>query len=122
MRLPEILTFHRKPISKTTPQITSPESKAAEQDSSPQGIYGSVSTTDIANRIKELLVTDAEARQLTLGPENITFIGLEDNKVKTLGHWDVEIHVGASKDVLKPVHKRIAVLAEEEDQQNPGAQ
>ncbi|KAM7197662.1 hypothetical protein V8F20_006552 [Naviculisporaceae sp. PSN 640] len=117
MLLPETLTFYRNRITKkTTPKSSEqisqdlPVAQAAEEDdASGLDLYGSVSTTDIVHRIREFLVTDAEGSQITLAPENITITGTEDNKVKALGRWEVDIHI-ANAPSLPPVRKIIEVL------------
>jgi ribosomal protein L9 len=76
-------------------------------------IFGSVSTTDIANHIKGLLVEDTEASRISLEPGSIRFVGLEEHtdRVKTLGRWEVEISVGTAADTgLEPVRKMIEIL------------
>jgi len=101
----------------TTTEETS--SEVPGQDASTLGIYGSVSTLDIVNHIKEFLVADAEASLIALGPENIRIMGLEENghRLKTLGRWEVEISVGTSD--TEPVRKMVEILPPLSEHEGP---
>ncbi|KAK3941820.1 hypothetical protein QBC46DRAFT_381511 [Diplogelasinospora grovesii] len=145
--LPETLTFYRKPLQTPTPTPTptpvasiprspliasasspSPAAAAASQEGgksgaaqNTQGIFGSVSATDIVNEIKKVLMADVEASRIPLEPENIRFVGVEGeaDRLKALGRWEVEISItspgsdGKSAG-LKPVRKTIEILPAEE--------
>lgn len=75
----------------------------------PQAIFGSVSITDIINRIKGLLVEDVEGSLIALEPTSIRFLGLgeDTDRIKFLGRWEVEIHVGST---VEPVRKTVEIL------------
>ncbi|KAL2020161.1 hypothetical protein VTK56DRAFT_8685 [Thermocarpiscus australiensis] len=115
--IPEIMTFYRKPIPApappTRPNISPLVAAAAEtghDSSTPLAIFGSVSATDIVGHIKGLLAADAEGSRIVLEPENIRFVGLEENadRIKTLGRWEVEISVGSAG--LETIRKMVEVL------------
>jgi hypothetical protein len=144
--LPETLTFYRKPLQTPTPTPTpvasiprspliasasspSPAAAAESQEGgksgaaqNTQGIFGSVSATDIVNEIKKVLMADVEASRIPLEPENIRFVGVEGetDRLKALGRWEVEISItspgsSAGKSAgLKPVRKTIEILPAEE--------
>ena len=101
------LTFHRKPIP----------SAPAEPEA--QAIFGSVSTTDILLAIKSDLALDPEASRITLEPRAVRFVGLdeENDRVKRLGSWEIEIAVpGASKYTpeVEFVRRTVEVLPAED--------
>ncbi|KAK0628128.1 hypothetical protein B0T17DRAFT_588338 [Bombardia bombarda] len=128
--VPETLTFHRRPIYVHAPVAatpppsvpptflspliasvaTSPAQEAPDQEPAALAIFGSVSTTDIVARIKSFLTEDLEASRIALEPGSIRFVGLEENRVKTLGHWEVEISVGLQDNGLEPVRKMVEIL------------
>ena len=90
--------------------------KSGKTSSTTPAIFGSVSTTDIITSIKELLTTDPEASRITIGPENIRLLGLEDaaDRVKTLGRWDIEISVNdEGSSSVGPIQRTVEVIAEE---------
>ncbi|GAB1311190.1 Ribosomal protein L9 domain-containing protein [Madurella fahalii] len=126
--IPETLTFHRKPIPVPAPP-PAPESRhvsplvaapsaptePAHNPSGPLAIFGSVSTTDIVTHVKGLLVADAQASRMVLEPEQIRFLGLEEDtdRIKVLGRWEIEIALG---NMLEPVRKVVEVLPLEDAQ------
>ncbi|KAK3695210.1 hypothetical protein B0T22DRAFT_97390 [Podospora appendiculata] len=143
--VPETLTFYRKPIQASPPAAPTPapSNAAPAQSVSPliasanaiaqaqepveidqpkeQGIFGSVSTIDIVNQIKALLVLDPEASRILLEPGHIRFVGLEENthRVKTLGRWEVDILIAgpgsAAPSNLEPVRKTVEILPAADD-------
>lgn len=76
------------------------------------GIYGSVSTSDIAANLKAILAEDEEGRRVQLSPENISFVEEteEKSRVKHLGSFDIEIRLTDSTEVVR---KKITVRAQE---------
>jgi hypothetical protein len=83
------------------------------------GIYGSVSTADVAMNIRALLAADQEGSRVIISPEDIIFtISVKEDepgnidRVKHLGDFEVEIKVKGVKD---PLRKTVRVLAEGED-------
>jgi hypothetical protein len=121
--VPETLTFYRKPIPTTpppahsTPNISPLIAKGTEepdqQKTAPLAIYGSVSASDIVSYIKGLLVNDSEGSRIVLEPEQIRFLGLEEedaDRIKALGRWEIEISPGDS--ALEPVRKVVEILPE----------
>lgn len=81
-------------------------------------IFGSVSTTDIAAAVRELLVADPEAARIMLDGRDVRFVGMpkEDgaDRVKMLGRWEVEIIPRGEAHGLEPVRKMVEVVAESE--------
>ncbi|KAL7627899.1 hypothetical protein AAE478_002094 [Parahypoxylon ruwenzoriense] len=142
--LPEILTFFRKPIPAvpapppppSTPAPPSPPRSpslaanaaastdvhrpSAPEPAAPAGpvsipIFGSVSATDILAAVKEKLLAEGDAAQVSriaLEAEGVQILGLDEgeDRIKHLGTFDVRI--SASKD-LEPVHLTVVVAAEE---------
>ncbi|AEO54222.1 hypothetical protein MYCTH_2115071 [Thermothelomyces thermophilus ATCC 42464] len=117
--IPDTLAFHRKPIpapappppsQPISPLVASAKADTAHDRNAPMAIYGSVSATDIVGHIKGLLVNDVEGSRIVLEPENIRFLGTDEetDRVKTLGRWEVEILVGGTG--LEPVRKTVEVL------------
>ncbi|PVH97026.1 hypothetical protein DM02DRAFT_616790 [Periconia macrospinosa] len=71
----------------------------------PNAIYGSVSTTDIANTIKGALAHNDEAARVVLTENDITFIsGYEEedtSRVKQLGSFKVKIQLNGAETSLE---------------------
>ncbi|KAM7211440.1 hypothetical protein V8F06_013171 [Rhypophila decipiens] len=111
---PATLTFYRKVIEKPASEKAE-KPRASRFKDTTLDIYGSVSTNDIANRIREYLVTDAEGRMVTLQPEDISIIGLEGNALKAIGRYGAQIMLGGSEDAgVQPVLKVVEILPERE--------
>jgi ribosomal protein L9 len=83
----------------------------------PVSIYGSVSTTDIANNIKEYVAYNDEASRVTLSDSDIRFVGVseleESTRVKHLGEYEIEISI---KGTEGRVRRMVQVLAQEDVQ------
>ncbi|KAK0104598.1 hypothetical protein ONS95_004884 [Cadophora gregata] len=117
--LPSSLDFYRTPISLPTPKRVSPSipassaiSAAAEGNkpgpgrTEKRGIYGSVSTSDIAANLKAILAEDEEGIRVVLSHENISFVEeTEDrDRVKHLGVFDIDIRLeGAPESVRRTI-------------------
>lgn len=78
-------------------------------------IFGSVSTADIAESIKEVLAQTAEGARVVLGPEDVTILQLESNyqdngiegdRLKALGDFQVEARVKGGEPVVRIVTVR----------------
>ncbi|KAK0633339.1 hypothetical protein B0T14DRAFT_506502 [Immersiella caudata] len=130
--IPETLTFFRKPIpvpppppeARISPLIASQASAAAlvaEKEKIPISIYGSVSATDVIQKIKEVLANESELATLKLEPHHIAFVGLGEgsDRLKTLGRWEVEISIDSlvpggnkTEKPVVPIVKVVEVLAE----------
>lgn len=124
--LPENINFYRSPIATTpsTPQRHSPSvpaasaiSAAAQEAARPQtpqktSIYGSVSTTDIAENLKAMLAEDGKGSRVVLTPEDINFVsqGEEKDRIKHLGAFEIDIKV---KGATVAVRRTITVKAQE---------
>lgn len=83
-------------------------SMANKPKAAANGIYGSVSTADVAATIKSALAHNDEAARVVLSEADIKFItGHEEDdasRVKQLGTFKVEIQVpGASKPLLRTI-------------------
>jgi hypothetical protein len=123
MLLPPNLDFYRTPIP-STPQRHSPSipassavSVAAQNAIGPQpqqqlSIYGSVTTTDIAENMKAILAGHNEGARVILTPEDITFVetGEEQDRVKHLGLFEIIIKI---KGATHQIRRNIKVNAQE---------
>jgi hypothetical protein len=97
--LPPTLTFQRSPIS----------IPAAEPSTTLEvALFGSVSTEDIALEVRQLLLKDLETSLVRIESRDIQIIGMEavQDRVKTLGRWEVDIRVSD----LTPVRRAIEVV------------
>lgn len=81
-------------------------------------IFGSVSTADIAESIKAVLAQTSEGARVVLGPEDVTILekklegegaeetGVEGDRLKTLGNFQVEARVKGGEAVVRTVSVR----------------
>ena len=124
--VPENIDFYRSPIAPTS--STSPRhspsvpaasaiSAAAQEAARPQSpqkisIFGSVSTTDITDNLKEILAEDGKGSRVVLTPEDIVFVSHEEEKdrIKHLGTFEIDIKV---KGQTAAVRRTITVKAQE---------
>lgn len=76
------------------------------------GIYGSVSTGDIAANFKALLVESTEGKHISFSSDNISIVGetQEKDRIKHLGSFEIEIKLNDSKDTIR---RRINVKAQD---------
>jgi hypothetical protein len=67
------------------------------------GIYGSVTTMDIAANIKAILAEDEDGVRVVLSPEDITFVEETSRKngVKQLGIFEIEIRLNDAPDAIR---------------------
>jgi hypothetical protein len=67
------------------------------------GIYGSVSTADIAANLKAILAEDEDGMRVVLSPENISFVEetSEKDRVKHLGIFEIAIRVDGAPDAIR---------------------
>ena len=119
--IPQTIEFARAPIEapETPAQERSPSLRPLSAASTPgaatvegkKAIFGSVSTSDIAASIKELLAQDAEGSRIVLGPEDISFaiVTEESDRVKHLGQFEIDIQIKGSPKALR---RTINVVAE----------
>jgi hypothetical protein len=87
------------------------ESPDTTDDSIP--IYGSVSTTDIAQEIRKLLLHNDEAARITLNDDDVKFVDVEledPTRVKFIGVYNVNISVKGSD--AWPVTRKVHVIAQ----------
>ncbi|KAL2067317.1 hypothetical protein VTL71DRAFT_1741 [Oculimacula yallundae] len=120
--LPASLDFYRSPIALPPTQRLSPSipassaisaaaasaaaaeaSRSGAGKSTRRGIYGSVSTSDIAANLKAILAEDEEGVRVVLSHEDISFVEETEDKdrVKHLGIFDIEIRLEGSPDVVR---------------------
>lgn len=76
------------------------------------GIYGSVSTSDIAVNLQAVLAETSDGASIVLSPENITFVEqVEDrNRVKHLGTYEIDIRLSGA---VKAIRRTITINAQE---------
>ena len=91
-------------------------------------IFGSVSTADVAESIKAVLAETREGARVVIGPEDITIIqredmekerqerGIEGDRLKALGEFQVEVKVKGGDPVLKTVSVRAQESTPEQQQ------
>ena len=128
--VPPEIVFYRTPIA-IQDQDSSPESRkivqtpdiqtllqsSAKPKSKPTMIYGSVSTADISEAVKAILVQHAEGTRVVLGSEDMTISGeggegsgIEPGRIKALGTFTVDIRVKGGDSI----RRTILVKAQEE--------
>lgn len=76
------------------------------------GIFGSVSTSDIAANLKAVLAESDSGRQIVISPENISFVEETEDKdrIKHLGSFDIRIRVDTARESIR---RTINVKAQE---------
>jgi hypothetical protein len=83
----------------------------------PIAIYGSVSTSDIANFIKESVAYNDEASRVAISDSDIRFVGVseleESTRVKHLGEYDIEITMKGGDG---PVKRKVQVVTQKAEQ------
>ncbi|KAI9815259.1 MAG: hypothetical protein M1827_002739 [Pycnora praestabilis] len=134
--LPTKLEFYRQPIAvplhdQPRPQSTTRSSQRAINSAAADlaaasepllksesvGIYGSLSTMDIAASIKAILAESEEGSRVVLSSEDISFVrddkvdeGVEVDRVKHLGEFEIEIR---PKGALEVVKRAVTIIAQE---------
>lgn len=121
MLLPDSLDFERKPVPKPVTESKSKLPAAvqammkASMPVTPTAIYGSVSTQDIAQSIREQVAYNDEAAGIQLGESNVKIVdpieGDDANRIKHLGQYEVEVSFKGA-DLI--VRRRVAVIAPRE--------
>lgn len=128
--LPSHISFYRSPI--TDPEPKTPESPTPRRAASPAAavldaaseplkpqkhplapIYGSVSTADIVESMKALLNQTEEGARVVLATEDIKIlvpedvepqdIGIEGDRLKALGEFQVEARVKGGEAIVRTV-------------------
>jgi len=115
--LPNNIDFYRTTIAtpppsppRHSPSIppSSAISAAALEGAQPEepervGIYGSVSTADIAANLRAILAENDEGSRIVLSPEDITFVKeVEDkDRVKHLGTFEIDIRLKGADGVVR---------------------
>ena len=100
------MEFTRNPIppKNLVSRLDLPESvrrSGTDQDAGPNLIYGSVSSADVANRIKTVLAHHPEGSRIVVSADDIRFdvkegdegIGLDVDRIKRLGDFELTIRV-----------------------------
>lgn len=80
-------------------------------------IFGSVTTADIAEEMKKVLLTDKEGQRVVIGTEDIHIVGgpsdhltgVEGDRIKALGDFQVDVTVKGGE----PVRRRVSIRAPE---------
>ncbi|KAL8649665.1 MAG: hypothetical protein Q9210_004270 [Variospora velana] len=125
---PQEIVFYRVPIATPEPvsQETSKHSTAAtDEEASTQPtparitkIFGSVSTADIVDAIKAVLAEDEEGARVVLSADEIYIdeetseeSGVEMDRLKALGDYDVEIRLKG----VDAIPRRVSIRAQETD-------
>jgi hypothetical protein len=117
--VPLNIDFHRTPINIATspPQRHSPSipassaisvatQEAASLAPGKKGIYGSVTTADIAANLKAMLAENDEGARVVISPEDVNFVEDQEEKdrVKHLGVFEIAIRVkGATNDIRRTI-------------------
>ncbi|KAL8724721.1 MAG: hypothetical protein Q9181_006701 [Wetmoreana brouardii] len=131
--VPPELVFHRVPIATSEPEPEPPEPLGnsinaiggdlpVRHPPTPKPtvtrIFGSVSTMDILNSIKAVLAEDDEGARVVLGAESILIkavaneeLGIEADRLKAVGHFDIEIRAKGSD----PIRRVVSVRPQEAD-------
>lgn len=108
--IPKNIDFYRSAIVPAAPapkrspslpasSVLSDEAAGVKPEPAPldpnASIFGSVSTADIAQRIRSILAEDEVASRLVLGSEDITFEAETEEKgrVKNLGKFGVQVNI-----------------------------
>lgn len=85
----------------------------------PVNIYGSVSTVDVATRIKDALANHPECSRVVLTAEDISFetydgeSGIEVDRVKCLGEFEINIKL---KGAPETVRRTVVVHARQQEE------
>lgn len=131
--LPSHITFYRSPITDPEPEV--PESPTPKRAASPAAavleaaseplkppesrlttIYGSVSTADVVDSMKAMLSQTEEGARVVLAPEDLKIlvpenvepqvVGIEGDRLKALGEFQVEARVKGGEAVVRTVSVR----------------
>ncbi|KAF7931196.1 uncharacterized protein EAE98_002380 [Botrytis deweyae] len=106
------ITVAPLPVKKVSPSLASSSSISAAASKNSTGkpekvpIYGSVSTADIAAKMKTILGQDSEGKRVVFGPEDIKFVQEteEKDRVKHLGIYEIDIQLrGAPESVRRSI-------------------
>jgi len=126
--LPKTINFPRAPIVVAepkrvalSPSVSSQSSisaaaaaiaKAPTSTSSKVSIYGSVSTLDVATKIKEILLEKEEGVGIALDAKDIAFVEKteEPDRVKHLGTFEFEIQLDGAANAIR---RKVRVVPEE---------
>lgn len=131
--LPSHIIFYRSPITDPEPEI--PESPTPRRAASPAAavldaaseplkpskaplatIYGSVSTADVVDSMKAILSQTEEGARVVLAAEDVKILapedvepqdmGIEGDRLKALGEFQVETRVKGGEAVVRTVSVR----------------
>ena len=129
--VPPLLAFYRVPIMAPEPDPAPPEPAGkmlnaigGDASVSPPAtpkhqltrIYGSVSTADMVESIKAVLAEHQDGPRVVIGPEDISIVaeehgedretGIEADRLKALGDYQIEIRLKGSSVVKRVVSVR----------------
>ncbi|KAI5275201.1 hypothetical protein E4T47_01804 [Aureobasidium subglaciale] len=146
MLLPPVMEFRRRSQKAPTPAIETPSPVKAQRGFSSAAadllaaqtapppashdsatpLFGSISTADVASRIKHLLGDNQEASRIVLAAEDLKFVSLtsqapaEPDKIGHLGDYKVEVRVkGGELSVERIV--RVLPIENESDMISPSS-
>lgn len=97
------------PVKKVSPSLASSSSISAAAAANSTGnpdkvpIYGSVSTADVAAKLKTILAQDSEGKRVVFGPEDIKFVQEteEKDRVKHVGIFEVDIQLKGAPNAVR---------------------
>ncbi|QSZ30429.1 hypothetical protein DSL72_004952 [Monilinia vaccinii-corymbosi] len=114
--IPPSIDFFETALTNTPPQVkkvspslasSSSISAAAAGNNTDKpdkvAIYGSVSTADVAAKIKTILDQDSKGKRVVFGPEDIKFVQEteEKDRVKHLGIFEVDIRLKGAPEAVR---------------------
>jgi hypothetical protein len=131
--LPPNIDFYRTPIPAEQPKpqpakrispsipaasaisAAAAEGRPREPEAKSQGktgIYGSVSTSDIAANLQAVLAESKDGAHVIISPENISFVGQTEDQdgIKHLGKFKIEIKLDSAPEA---VQRTVTVSAQE---------
>ncbi|MDI1492969.1 MAG: Fructose-bisphosphate aldolase 1 [Ramalina farinacea] len=109
---------HASPAAAALAAASSPTSPPIDVGHSlhAEPIFGSVSTSDIADSIKALLAQDEEGARIVLSAEEVTILtseGVEGgDRVKALGEFPIEVKMRGGRDTVRRI---VSVTAVEDE-------
>ncbi|KAI4167865.1 MAG: hypothetical protein LQ343_006879 [Gyalolechia ehrenbergii] len=131
--VPQEMVFYKVPIANPKPEPEQPEplgnsinaiGGAVPQQRTPEPmplvtrIFGSVSTADMVDSIKAVLGEDEEGARVVLNAEDIQIVGekseeldIEEDRLKTLGDYKIEIRLKG----VDPIRRTVSIRAQEEE-------
>lgn len=112
------------PPAEAAPQKQQKEAAETHQLSAEEQrkIHGSVSTLNIAQLVREMMLLDPEAARIQVGPEDVTFVksgdgeaNKETSKVERIGTYEVKIRAHVGKTKVDSIWRTIEVVPNREE-------